>query len=231
VSTQRHLSNALRAVLSSDRIDAYRQSPADTDLDLLERYFWNMALSEALYPTLQALEVALRNNIHTAASRLYAAPDWLTRQPPPLHLPEQEQVIAAVGRLARSAKPVTSGRIVAELNLGFWTSLLDRRYEQRLWPQLLRDVFPNLPRRRRTRHTVSARLSELRRLRNRVFHHEPIWHWQNLPQLHRDLLEAVAWLDRAMADSIKLFDRFPAVYAQGRAPYRRQLEQLEQSWP
>jgi hypothetical protein len=231
VSTQPHLFAALRVVLSSDRINAYRQSPSDTDLDLLERYFWNMALSEALYPTLQALEVALRNNIHTAAERLYATPDWLTRQPPLLHPSEQDQVVAAVGRLARSAKPVTSGRIMAELNLGFWTSLLDRRYEQRLWPQLLRYVFPNLPRRRRTRHTMSARLSELRRLRNRVFHHEPIWHWQNLPQLHRDLLETIYWLDRAMSSSILLFDRFPAVFTEGRAPYRRQLEQLERSWP
>jgi hypothetical protein len=81
---------------------------------------------------LHALEVALRNNIHEAASRRYSTPNWLTQQPSVLHPPEQDQVTVALGRLQRSAKPTTIGRIVAELNFGFWTSLLDRRYEQRL---------------------------------------------------------------------------------------------------
>jgi hypothetical protein len=222
---------ALRDALSSDRIDSYRQDQSDTNLDLLERYFWNMALSEALYPALQALEVALRNNIHDAASQLYGTPTWLTRQPTPLYFLEEDQVTTAIGRLQRRRKTVTAGRIVAELNFGFWTSLLDRRYERRLWPQILPDVFPNLPRRRRTRHTVSVRMSAMRQLRNRVFHHEPIWYWGNLQQQHRDLGEAIRWLDRALADTVTLVDRFPTVFAQGSSPYRQQIEYLRQHWP
>jgi hypothetical protein len=231
MSTPPDLLSALRRTLSSDRIDAYRRQASDTDLDLLERYFWNMALSEALYPPLQALEVALRNNLHSAASLLYGTSDWLTQRPPVLHVTEQDQVTAAVGTLRRNAKPVTPGRIVAELKFGFWTSLLDRRYERRLWPRLLPAVFPNLPRRRRTRRTVSVRTSELRRLRNRVFHHEPIWHWSNLAQQHGDLLEAIRWLDTAMADTTVLFDRFRTVHGGGSSPHRQQLEQLHQRWP
>jgi hypothetical protein len=231
VSTPPELFASLREALSSDRINAYRRSSAETDLDLLERYFWNMALCEAIYPTLQSLEIALRNNIHDAATRRHRTTEWLIQRPPVLHASEQAEVAAALGRLGRSSKPVTSSRIVAELHFGFWTSLLDRRYEQRLWPRLLRDVFPNLPRRRRTRHTVSARMSEMRRLRNRVFHHEPIWHWQNLPQLHQELLETIRWLDQAMADTVSLFDRFPDVYTKGSSPYRQQLERLAETWP
>ncbi len=46
----------LRSVLSADRLDVYRQ-PRDADsLDVVARYLWNEALSEALYPTLAALE-------------------------------------------------------------------------------------------------------------------------------------------------------------------------------
>jgi len=231
MSTSPDLFVALQRVLSNDRIDGYRQSRSDTSLDLLERYFWNTTLSEALYPTLQALEIALRNNIHQAASQLYRTPNWLTQQPSILYHPEQVQVTASVSRLQRSVKPITPGRIVAELNFGFWTSLLDRRYEQRLWPRLLRAVFQNLPRRLRTRHTVSVRMSGIRRLRNRVFHHEPIWHWQNLLQQHQDMLEAISWLDRAIADTVLLFDRFPTVYVQGSAPYGQQINQLHQNWP
>jgi hypothetical protein len=54
----------LRGVLSADRLDAYHQ-PGDSDgLDAAARYLWNVALSEALYPALAALEVGLRNNFH-----------------------------------------------------------------------------------------------------------------------------------------------------------------------
>lgn len=207
-------------------------TPSDTDLDLLERYFWNMALSEALYPSLHALEVALRNNIHDGATQLYGTLDWLTLQPPILVVSEQDKVTAVLGKLGGSpGTPITAGKIVAELTFGFWTSLLDKRYQHRLWPLLLRDVFPNMPRRLRTRHTASVRMSEIRRLRNRVFHHEPIWHWQNLRKQHEDLVEAIGWLDRAMIDTITLFDRFPAVYGQGSSLYRGQIEQLDQNWP
>lgn len=231
MSTPPDLFAALREALSSDRIDRYRRHSTDSNLDLLERYFWNMALSEALYPLLQALEVALRNKIYRALSSRFNTPDWLTQQPSALFQSEQDQVTAAVDRIRRTGKQVTAGRIVAELNFGFWTSLFDRRYEQQLWPRLLLPVFPNLARRLRTRRMVSTRMSELRRLRNRVFHHEPIWEWHNLQQLHHDLLEAIGWLDVATAETIQLFDRFPAVYAGGSAPFRRALDQLNQTWP
>jgi hypothetical protein len=74
-------------------------------------------------------------------------------------------------------------------------------------------------------------MSEVRRLRNRVFHYEPIWHWQDLAQQHQDLLEAINWLNAAAAASIALVDRFPAVYGQGSAPYWQQYDQLHRSWP
>jgi len=74
-------------------------------------------------------------------------------------------------------------------------------------------------------------MSAIRRLRNRVFHHEPIWHWQNLLQQHQDMLEAISWLDRAIADTVLLFDRFPTVYVQGSTPYGQQINQLHQNWP
>ena len=68
----------LRSVLSADRLDVYRQ-PRDADsLDAVARYLWNEALSEALYPTLAALEVGLRNNLHDELSALYG-PSWFTR--------------------------------------------------------------------------------------------------------------------------------------------------------
>jgi len=59
---------ALRDTISSPRLDACRRLPSDDDLTLLGRYAWNVALSEALYPILQSLEIALRNGIHRSAA-------------------------------------------------------------------------------------------------------------------------------------------------------------------
>jgi hypothetical protein len=93
-------------------------------------------------------------------------------------------VTEAKSKLTDASKSITPGRIVAELNLGFWTSLFNAYYEQkgasdpRLWPRLLLAVVPRMPRRQRTRRNLVRYLNDIRALRNRVFHHEPIW---NLP--------------------------------------------------
>jgi hypothetical protein len=50
-------------------------------------------------------------------------------------------------------------------------------------------------------------------LRNRVFHHEPIWYWRDLAQQHAQLLETINWINPAMRSLIGVLDRFPGVHA------------------
>jgi hypothetical protein len=222
---QQHL-DALTAAISAERLSGYRR-PSDADaLDVLARYAWNVVIAESLYPTLQCLEIALRNTLHTAVAAHVASPQWLTAVPTVLAPREVTAVAEAVQLLARQHKPLTAGRLVAELSFGFWTSLLDRRYEPALWPALLKRAFPTIPRRQRTRHELSRRFTEIRRLRNRVFHHEPIWHWRDLPQQHANLIETLVWINPALARTVAAFDRFPAVYGAGVAPLRAQLEPI-----
>ena len=38
--------------LSYQRLAAYRRSPLESEQQMMQRYLWNVALSEALYPTL-----------------------------------------------------------------------------------------------------------------------------------------------------------------------------------
>ncbi len=58
------------------RLEAYRLAPADDDLLLLSRYFWNMAICESLYPSRQGLEISLRNSMHGAIAQHIGADDW-----------------------------------------------------------------------------------------------------------------------------------------------------------
>ncbi len=51
-------------------------------------------------------------------------------------------ILNAENQLVSQGKSIDSDRLVAELSFGFWTSLLNRHYEQQgLWPRLLRPVF------------------------------------------------------------------------------------------
>lgn len=63
----------LELPLSRIRLENYRPLHG-ADLDMVVNYFLNIELSEALYPTLQAFEVALRNSVHRALSQHFGTP-------------------------------------------------------------------------------------------------------------------------------------------------------------
>lgn len=115
------------------------------------------------------------------------------------------------------------GRLVAELSFGFWTTLFDVRYEQGriLWPRLFsaRLLDASSPRSMRSRKALSPLLNRIRHLRNRVFHHEPIWHWNDLPQQHQLALQMIGWFSPALRATIEPNDRFVSVHAAGAAPF------------
>lgn len=220
-----YVANLERAI-SDVRLDAYRQ-PSDTrPLDVVARYLWNIALSESLYPTLQVLKVTLRNELYAAITEQFDNRMWFDPQSAMLHLFELVKVDSAMQELRLKRKPLEAGRIVAELSFGFWTSLFDKRYERILWPQSLRSAFPNMPRRIRTRAELSRRLNQIRRFRNRIFHHESVLNWKNpgLHAQHAQILEVITWMNPMMSDTIALLDRFSVVYSNGIAFYRSQVE-------
>ncbi|KTD25674.1 Abi-like protein [Legionella israelensis] len=104
-------------------------------------YSWNIDLSQSLYPALQILEISLRNSLHHALSQNFETDQWFDLSF--LHPREQVQIQKVKDDLKRRKKPLETGRIVAELSFGFWTSLFDIRYEhgQVLWPRMLKKTF------------------------------------------------------------------------------------------
>jgi hypothetical protein len=225
---QTQFASQLLQALSTERLAAYRgRLPASaSDREVFGRYAWNITLSESLYPSLQILEIALRNTIHHAASNEFGQVDWFDMTGILRHKHELDAVSKAKLTLAQQNKPLDANRIVAEVSFGFWTSLLDRRYEQTLWPRLLKPAFPHMPRKQRTRDNLSKRFQKVRQLRNRVFHHEPIWHWRDLAQQHHDILEALSWIEPAAHDLVQVLDRFPQIHVQGAAPLTQALHKF-----
>ena len=223
---QEDFATKLLMALSDERIGAYRDRMSeDSNANLFAHYAWNIALSESLYPSLQILEVVLRNRIHQTACYHFGKPHWY-EDDTIINIKDRDSVSKAKKTLAMMNKPIESGRIIAELNFGFWTALMDRRYEQVLWPRLLKPCFPNMARHIRTRKNISGRFERIRRLRNRIFHHEPIWYWHDLEKQHQDILEAIAWIEPAARDFVTAIDKFPDVYQNGLATITSELQRF-----
>jgi len=212
-----NFSAALRKGVSTPRLDAYSaRGVAPEFVDIYSHYLWNIALCESLYPALQTLEIVLRNNIHDALSHQFGTPRWYEPSATILQGPELRRVDDAKQDLMREGKPVTPGRVVAELSFGFWTvGLLRGAYEVSIWRSIIQPVFPRIPSSMRTRNTVSRLLNDIRDLRNRVFHHEPIWHLTNLTTKHQRILKMIQYMNPSMKDFVTIADNFPAVYRKG----------------
>ena len=219
----------LTRAVSVERLDAYRQDGVDA-ATAWGRYLWNLALCEALYPSLHLIEIALRNALHHTLHEHTDQAAWYDSPRLILGPKEITSLTAAREELRRAEKAETPGGMVAELSFGFWTGLFEVRYEHPrhglslLWPRLLRRVLPRLPKRidghhGNQRHAVYSRLTHIRKLRNRVFHHERILHWTDLEQQHTAMLETLAWISPELQSLAPIADRFPHVYATSAAPY------------
>ena len=187
-----------------------------SDEDTCARFRWNVALAEALYPALQGLEVGFRNRIHERIAAAVGKEDWFAAGF--LYQSEKEMVADAQAALADRNKPITIPLLIAELKFGFWTSLADKRYDK-MWPKIIKSVFPTMPNHMRTRIEISRRLNKARHLRNSVFHHHSIWHWQDLKEHHDNVYDLMRWMEPEYAILIQARDRFPQVFADGHEPY------------
>jgi len=180
----------------------------------LARYLWNIQLCEALYPLLHLLEIGLRNGLHRELSIHFDRSDWFDMGW--LRTSQAEDIEKAREDLASLRRDPSPDRIVAEVTFGFWCGLFNRHYEhnQLLWPTLIKPVFPRLPKAMRAIRTVEKNINQMRQLRNRVFHHEPIWHWRDLRQKHEVGTRLVNGLNPELGDQLDTIDRFPRIMSE-----------------
>ena len=218
---QNTFTNSLLQAISLPRFSPYRaQATANSDPTGFPNYVWNIALSESLYPALQGVEITLRNSVNDSATGKFNDDNWFDHI---LVARETRSLENAKARLRSQNKNSYPDDLIAALSLGFWVNLFYRSYEQKLWPRLLKEVFPYMPGHLRQRNYVSRHLNPIRHLRNRVFHHEPIWHWPDLERHHQETLEVISWINPDMLSVVETIDRFLDVYAKGPEKYRAEL--------
>ncbi len=207
---------ALELALSPERLQPYIARAGGSRAKAILIYERNTALSEALYGVTQAAEVGLRNSIHRVLCTAYG-PMWFDNFT--LEDIQAEKITAAKYEISHNGRCVTPGGVVAELNLGFWTSLISTRYEKSLWVPHLHKAFPHAVVEKRdkdgivsiasiSRSEIFDQLERIRTLRNRIAHHEPILKF-DLNKLYAETLGALKWVCPISAEWVRHTNCFP----------------------
>lgn len=113
-------------------------------------------------------------------------------------------------RFRRLRIPLTSGKIIADQTLGFWTDLFELSHYRILRGRPIQ-IFNHLPA-GIGRIEVCDRLNKVRKFRNRINHNEPICFSGNnidfnyAEDVYNSIIELVSWIDPELIDWIKNMD-------------------------
>jgi hypothetical protein len=189
--------------LSQPRLNRYK-SEVGGDLQLaLKLYAWNLRISAAFLESIHYFEVALRNMVDRKLTSWAAdlsgtstGISWYSNPVVPLSDKSQGKVKIAIKSATNDGKqPEVHDKVIAELSLGFWWSLLAESYNDTLWSPCLRYAFASGSIRRQRLHDA---VDDIRKLRNRIAHHEPIF-GNDLVETYRNLLDTAERLSPRLA--------------------------------
>ncbi len=194
----------LEGFLGVPRFETYRQAAGGDIALAADLCRWNTRLSGALHAQISYLEVAVRNALdqvlgawnsqHPSVSRAYDAREW-TRENAAVGLlyhvlggdirEARRRAKKEADRRERShprqGVPPNHGDVVAQLMFGSWCKLLrdadDLTAKVRqsvLWHEAIHTAFPRRAADDASRLQLANRLDRVRRLRNRVAHHDSL---------------------------------------------------------
>ncbi|MCO5969374.1 hypothetical protein [Actinoallomurus soli] len=165
-----------------------------------------------MYEVLQYVEVGLRNAVHLNLCEKYGRDEWWEARGLSLHHVTQDMIVAVTDKLARIKPGWSADDVVAKLPFGFWIALFGRSHEHVLWYRGLRSAVPGY--RLRRRDPLHRELDLLRTLRNRVAHHQPIYH-RHLEADHESALRVLGYLGGGLENMVAKHSRVPGLLARG----------------
>lgn len=190
---------AIKAALTPARVATF-EAAATIKNDLasaLDLYVWNAQISSAFLVPQHICEVAIRNAAACVLELLYG-PQWpwsagfLTSLPKPHRGYNMHADLLAVGTQFAGQG---AGKAIPELKFAFWVNIFTKRFDQRLWSTHLSAAFPHLPAgltAAQGRLLIHDELDQIRHLRNRIAHHEPIFK-RNLQDDYLRMRNLISW--------------------------------------
>lgn len=213
--------------LSEQRLATYG-SHASEYSEAIESYQRNVILCSFLYFELHIFEIVFRNAIHCAATQILKNDKWILdlyhRDPKTIqhfkdHLNEKaisqlEKNINGARKSFKDAgkKQINEGDLIAAMTFGFWTTCISKQYHYIFIQKgILGKAFPNAP--KKEFENISQDADGIRKLRNRVSHHEPIFNHKDLSIKRQNIKKLTEYASPATAkyffpDSHKKIENF-----------------------
>ncbi|MBO0351299.1 Abi family protein [Phormidium pseudopriestleyi FRX01] len=205
--------DTLIPLVSAARLQPYLNAANQNKEEALELYKLNIKLSETLYPFLSIFEVTLRNRIAAVLIAKYGGNwfngnggSWVDERGTSMtsYNDELDQLNKTKEKLNTQRKNLVLDNIIAELNLGFWTGMLKDSYQKTIWHHHIADLFPDVnPKNynlKRNIKKIRGQADNIRRCRNRVFHHDPLfvgsYSFQNLLTNYLEGYQLISWLSQ-----------------------------------
>jgi hypothetical protein len=228
---------ALQQLLGNARLGTYLSAAAGDVERATDLYLWATQLSGALHGQISFVEVAVRNAVDVRLASWNQSQgqgrDWSaeSRTAAPVYSLLRKALKEARSRAAResaarasghprSGAAVTHDDVVAQLMFGSWVALVRPMSatespvrQELLWREALAGAFPGATAGDAGRVETGRQLEVLRRLRNRVAHHDNIL-GVDVPHRFNGMLSLLSKMDPA----------YPAV-ATARSTIRRLLRE------
>jgi len=180
----------LNLYLSPQRFARYLNASGNQKSKAVRVYKANLKIAQSFHPLLGAMEVTLRNCINNTLINHFSDPDWIINQKNgfmidpsltyinrrtnkkvvnhflKLSVEKSERRFLSMGIIP------TSGKIIADQSLSFWTDLFEVHHYRLLMGKPIQ-IFNHLPS-GNGRKEVCDNLNRIRQFRNRINHNEPI---------------------------------------------------------
>lgn len=206
------------------RISKYHRATGYNKVKTIQLYHSNLRIAQTFHPILGSLEVILRNGINDELTRHFKDKNWIINQkngfmqdPTLTYIDKNKkkvtnkyllnQVLSAEKKLSETKRPLSSGRIIAEQNLGFWTSLFEKTHYRILKGSPI-GVFKNLPS-GYGRNEITTNLKLIREFRNRISHNESLCFvnknidFSVLKTNYKAISDLLNWIDPELLASLK----------------------------
>ena len=208
----------VKQTLSTDRLSTYENAVNATKSSYyaLDLYAWNAQISSAMLLPLHLVEVVIRNAVADALTQQYGE-KWPWSAGFEQSLPAKGKYNPRSDLISVRQKFNSVGKIIPELKFVFWQKMFTSRFDQRLWQKYLATTFPNRlvkPTQLTNRQAIYNGLENIRVLRNRIAHHEPIFN-RNLAQdfdliaqlIHMRCLPTSIWMQQQQQVTLLLNTR------------------------
>ncbi|MCG8894713.1 hypothetical protein G1K73_13275 [Tenacibaculum finnmarkense] len=197
----------LELFLSKERLDRFLIATERSEADAIALYEKNIKVSKAFYPVLNLFEIFFRNIINENVSKTFNNKDWiLTVNSGFMNHKSlsksyflKNSVLKAKKRIRKNGSKVTYSNVIAEQNLGFWTSFFDSN-SFGLTKGIPLKCFPNKPKLEK-RETIKIKLDNIRDFRNRIYHNEPICfsgktvNFDKAIKIKNDIYDLLLWMN------------------------------------